>query len=128
MNAIEELLQRKSSGSGLGKRDYGRKDPPRWPRDTFYPQKLALTSPTSGRRSVDIVRFLTKATELLLLGVNLQWTSSGEFNTGPTSNVNQMRQELKRNLAFPSNKLIFKIIVTTPLTPSWEAGNPLGGP
>jgi hypothetical protein len=32
----------------------------RWPRDTFYPQKLALTSPTSGDRSVGIVRLRTK--------------------------------------------------------------------
>jgi hypothetical protein len=30
-------------------------------RDTLYPQKLALTSPTSGGRSVGIVRLLTKA-------------------------------------------------------------------
>jgi hypothetical protein len=27
-------------------------DPLRWPRDTLYPQKLALTSPTSGGRPV----------------------------------------------------------------------------
>jgi hypothetical protein len=33
----------------------------------LYPQKLALTSPTSGDRSVGIVRSRTKATELLLL-------------------------------------------------------------
>jgi len=30
-----------------------------------YPQKLALTSPTGGGRSVGIVRVRTKATELL---------------------------------------------------------------
>ena len=41
----------------------GRGDPLRWPRDTFYPQKLALTSPTGGGRSVGIVRSRTKATE-----------------------------------------------------------------
>jgi hypothetical protein len=35
----------------------------RWPRNTLYPQKLALTSPTSGGRSVGIVRLRTKATE-----------------------------------------------------------------
>jgi hypothetical protein len=29
----------------------GRRDPLRWPRDTLYPQKLALTSPTSGGRA-----------------------------------------------------------------------------
>jgi hypothetical protein len=39
----------------------------RWPRNTLYPQKLALTSPTSGGRSVGIVRLRTKATEFFLL-------------------------------------------------------------
>jgi hypothetical protein len=33
----------------------------------LYPQKLALTSPTNGFRSIVIVRSRTKATELLLL-------------------------------------------------------------
>jgi hypothetical protein len=32
-------------------------------RDTLYPQKLALISPTNGGRSVGIVRSWTKATE-----------------------------------------------------------------
>jgi hypothetical protein len=49
--------------SGLENRQYGRGDPLRWPRDTLYPQKLALTSPISGGRSVGIVRLWTKATE-----------------------------------------------------------------
>ena len=31
----------------------------------LYPQKLALTSPTGGGRSVGIVRVRTKATELV---------------------------------------------------------------
>jgi hypothetical protein len=39
----------------------GRGNPLRWPRDTLYPQKLALTSPTSGGRPVGIVRLRTKA-------------------------------------------------------------------
>jgi hypothetical protein len=34
----------------------------RWPCDTLYPHKLALTLPTSGGRSVGIVRSRTKAT------------------------------------------------------------------
>jgi hypothetical protein len=34
-------------------------DPLRWPRDTLYPQKLALASLTSGGRSVGIVRLRT---------------------------------------------------------------------
>jgi hypothetical protein len=40
----------------------GRGDPLRWPRDILYPQKLPLTSPTSGGRSVGIVRLGTKVT------------------------------------------------------------------
>jgi len=34
---------------------------------TLYPQKLALTSPTGGGRSVGIVRVRTKATEFSLV-------------------------------------------------------------
>jgi hypothetical protein len=62
-DTIEKLLGRNSSGSGLENREYGRRDPLRWPRDTLYPQKLSLTSPTSGGRSVGIVRLLAKAME-----------------------------------------------------------------
>jgi hypothetical protein len=62
--AIEELLGRNSSGSGLESREYGRRDPLCWPRNNLYPQKLALTSPTSGGRSVGIVHSMTQATEL----------------------------------------------------------------
>jgi hypothetical protein len=57
---IEELLGWKSSGSGLENRINDRRGPLRWPRDTLYPQNLALTSPTSGGRSADIVRLRTK--------------------------------------------------------------------
>jgi hypothetical protein len=60
-----ELLGRKNSGFGLESRDYGRWDPSRWPSGTPYPEKLALTSPTSGGRSVGIVRSRTQATEFL---------------------------------------------------------------
>jgi hypothetical protein len=34
--------------------------------DTLYPQKLALTSPTSGSRTVGIVRSRSEATEFVL--------------------------------------------------------------
>jgi len=34
---------------------------------TLYPQKLALTSPTGGGRSVGIVRSRTKATEFIII-------------------------------------------------------------
>jgi hypothetical protein len=48
---------------GLENREYVRRDLLRWPRGTLYPQKLALTSLTSGGRSVGIVRSRTQATE-----------------------------------------------------------------
>jgi hypothetical protein len=41
-------------------REYGRSDPSRWPRGTFYQQTLAITSSTSGGRSVGIVRSRTQ--------------------------------------------------------------------
>jgi hypothetical protein len=65
VSTTEELLERKSSGTGLESREYGRGDPSRWPRGTLYPQKLALTSMTSGGRSVGMVRCRTKATEFV---------------------------------------------------------------
>jgi hypothetical protein len=61
----EEPLERKSSGSGLETREYSRRDLSRCPRGTRYPQKLALTSPTSGRCSVSTVRSRTQTTELV---------------------------------------------------------------
>jgi hypothetical protein len=63
VSTIEELLGRKSRGSGIENQEYGRRDPLCWPRHTSYPQKLALTSLTSGGRSVGIVRSRTEATE-----------------------------------------------------------------
>jgi hypothetical protein len=57
---IEKLLEWKSSGSDQENRFNDLGDPLRWPRDTLYRQKLALTSPTSGGRSVGIVRLRTK--------------------------------------------------------------------
>jgi hypothetical protein len=66
VSTIEELLERKSRDSGLEIREYGRRVPLWWPCDTIYSQKSALTSPTSGDRSVGIVRLWTKATEISL--------------------------------------------------------------
>jgi hypothetical protein len=63
LSTIEELLERKSSGSGLEIREYGRMDPSQL---TLYPQKLALTSPTSGDRWIGIVCSRTQATEFSL--------------------------------------------------------------
>jgi hypothetical protein len=47
---------------GLENRDYGRRGSAAL---TLYPQKLALTSPTSGCRSAGMVRSWTKATGLV---------------------------------------------------------------
>jgi hypothetical protein len=63
VNTIEELLERKSIRSGLEIREYGRRDPSRWPRGTLYPQKLALTSPAIGGRSAGIGCSRTQAKE-----------------------------------------------------------------
>jgi hypothetical protein len=67
VSTTEELFERKSSGSGLESRDYGLGDPSRWPHGTLYPQKLELTSETSGCHSVGIVRSLTQAMEFLFV-------------------------------------------------------------
>jgi hypothetical protein len=56
VSATEELLGRNCSGSGLESQEYGLRDSSRLPRDTVYPQKFALTSPTSGGRSAGVVR------------------------------------------------------------------------
>jgi hypothetical protein len=59
----------------------------RWPRDTLYSQKLVLISPTSGGRSVGIVRSRTKATEFGFLAVsgncvNIEGIGSGYTEAG----------------------------------------------
>jgi hypothetical protein len=65
VSTIVELLGRNNSGSGLQSREYGRGDPLRWPSDTIYHLKLALTSPTRGSRSVGIVLSRSQATEFV---------------------------------------------------------------
>jgi hypothetical protein len=64
-STTEELLER-NSGSDVKTREYGLGDPLCSPRDTLYPQKLALSSPTNGGGSVGIVRSRTQATEFLV--------------------------------------------------------------
>jgi hypothetical protein len=65
VSTIEQLLERKSSGSGLENREYDRRDPSRWPRGTLYTQKLTLTLPASSGRSIGIVRSWTQTTEFV---------------------------------------------------------------
>jgi hypothetical protein len=67
--------------AGLENRDYGRGDPLRWPRDTLYQLKLALTSSAGCGRSVGIVRLRTKTTEFSFsLGTYIVgWQPLGEI-------------------------------------------------
>jgi hypothetical protein len=67
VSTTEELLGRNSSGSGLESREYGSGNPLSWPRDTVYPQMLAVTSPTSGCRSVQFACGLRPHILLFLL-------------------------------------------------------------
>jgi hypothetical protein len=60
----------------LENREYGRGDPLRWPHNTLCPQKLAITSPTSGGRSVGIVCMRAKATEFVCMCKNLQFINN----------------------------------------------------
>jgi hypothetical protein len=66
VSTIEELPERKSIGSGLENRDYGRRGSAALTTCILYPQKLALTS-TSGGRSVGVVCSRTQATEFSLV-------------------------------------------------------------
>jgi hypothetical protein len=79
VSIIEELLGRKSSGSGLENKNYGRRGSAALTtRHPLYPQKLALTWPTGGRRSVGIVRSRTQATEF---SFSLEYYYSLVWNT-----------------------------------------------
>jgi hypothetical protein len=64
------LSSQQSLISGLENGINGRGDPLRWPRDTNYPQKLSLNSPTSGGSSVGIVRLRTKSHEVLFCSLS----------------------------------------------------------
>jgi hypothetical protein len=64
VSTSEERSEGESSGSCLENQGYGRRGfAALTTLQILYPQKLVLTSPTSGGRSVSIVRLLTKATE-----------------------------------------------------------------
>jgi hypothetical protein len=67
VSTTEELLDRKSSGPGLENRDYGLGIRYADHETTLYPQKLALTSSTSGGHSIGIARLRTQATELVFV-------------------------------------------------------------
>jgi hypothetical protein len=63
VSTIEELLGRKSSGSGLENREYGRRIRRADHVTPLYPQKVALTSPTNGGPLIGIVHSRAEAKE-----------------------------------------------------------------
>jgi hypothetical protein len=75
VSTTEELLGRKSSGSGVENREYGRRDPSHWPCGTLHPQKLQLTLPIISCCSVGMVGLLTQATELAIFSCFMSWFS-----------------------------------------------------
>jgi hypothetical protein len=66
---IEELLARESRGFDLENREYGLRNPSRWPRVSLYPQSMALFLPTSGSRSVGNIHSQAQATEFRYFSV-----------------------------------------------------------
>jgi hypothetical protein len=89
-----------------------------WPRGTLYPQKLALTSPTSGGRSVDIVRSRTQATEFNLVlvysmvsfrgGMRPKVEAITHFNLIPESRLVQLYLHSPSGL----HGLVFDLLMT----------------
>jgi hypothetical protein len=78
---LRSYMNGKLAAPGIENQDYGHGDPLHWPHDTLYPQKLALTSPTSGGSSVGIVRLRTKATEFSFRYPNQQGTICHFFDS-----------------------------------------------
>jgi hypothetical protein len=82
VSTSEELLGRKSSGSGLEIRKCGHRDPSHWPRGILYLQKLALTLPTSGGCSVGVFRSRTQATEFSFFRYRCMSQKLSNFSIG----------------------------------------------
>jgi hypothetical protein len=72
----------------LESREYGRGDPFRWPRYSLYPQKLTLTSPTSGCRLIGIfTRGLRPRSFTCYYG---SWNQGGGFNESIPAQVTEI--------------------------------------
>ena len=93
---------------------------------TLYPQKLTLTSPTGGGRSVGIVRSRTKATEFFYIFNRLKLTSSRAETFVSKKMVNNSAE--RDGLCFHSTVLKVKVKVTLEQATKslrWSIGIPL---
>jgi hypothetical protein len=100
VSTIKEILGKNNSGFGPECREYGRRDPSCLPRGTLYSQKFALTSPTSGDRSVGIVRSLTQDTEFSFLysGIRMEILKKGTKHDIPAKIRNTNISYISRQL------------------------------
>jgi hypothetical protein len=100
VSTIEELLDRKVAAP-VYKIENTAIGMSRWPRGTLYPQKMAIASPTSGDRSVSIVRL---------------WTQTMEFDLFSNANhqFSFMQRQSTKNRHIKSYKVLIKL---------WETSN-----
>jgi hypothetical protein len=93
LSTIEELLEKKNSGSCQENCGYDRTDLLRWPRGTLCPQKLALTPPKSGGLSVSMVRSWTHSTEFVYVFDDM-WVSHKDSSWVGKTDCNELSDHL----------------------------------
>jgi hypothetical protein len=110
VSTIEELLGRKSSGSGLENQECGLRGPLFWPRNTLYPQKLAPTSPTSSSRLVGIVCSRTKATGVWFFLIRLMQYCWMYLVSEDTIRFPRLHYHFRAALCVRSNGFVFFLL------------------
>jgi hypothetical protein len=78
----------------------GRGKSSRCPRNTLYPQRLALSSPTSGCRSIGVFRLRTKVTEFVVFVFIYVLNSTAN---GPLQNQHEFEKSKNRKSAKTKN-------------------------